>query len=126
MQNEDSGVVVLCVLQVFYSLAIGYACQLILASYNKFNNNCHRDAILIGVCNSATSIYAGFVVFGTVGFVATQRGLEIKDVITAGAGLTFIVYPEAVSVGRIRPYPIFCKINSFDPNLSTTLGIRMC
>ena len=48
--------------QIFYSLGVGVGSQLLLCSYNKFNNNCHRDAWLIGLGNSLTSIYAGFVV----------------------------------------------------------------
>ena len=50
--------------QIFYSLGVAVGSQLLLSSYNPFNTNCHRDALIIGVCNSLTSIYAGFVVFG--------------------------------------------------------------
>ena len=89
--------------QVFYSLGVAVGCQLILASYNDFKTNCHRDAMLIGLFNSSTSIFAGFVVFGTVGFVAKKRGVDIEDVITAGAGLTFVVYPEAVAAMNSCP-----------------------
>ena len=92
--------------QIFYSLGVAVGCQLILASYNGFKTNCHRDAILIGCCNSATSVYAGFVVFGTVGFIAKSKGLAIDEVISAGPGLTFVVYPEAVAAMTACP-PLF-------------------
>ena len=36
----------------------------------QFNNNCHRDAWLIALGNSLTSVYAGFIVFGTLGVLA--------------------------------------------------------
>ena len=90
--------------QVFYSLATGQGVHLILASYNGFRTNCQRDSLLIGelfhsnnlqfivillmkpflkgLINSATSIFAGFVVFGTVGIVAKNRGRNPQDVIT--------------------------------------------
>lgn len=58
--------------QIFYSLGVGVGSQLLLCSYNKFNNNCHRDAWLIALGNSLTSIYAGFIVFGTLGVLATE------------------------------------------------------
>ena len=59
---------------------------------------CFRDALLIGVCNSATSIYAGIVVFGSLGYIAVAKEVSIEKVIQAEAGLAFIVYPEAVSI----------------------------
>lgn len=45
--------------QIFYSLGVAVGSQLILSSFNGFKTNCHRDALLIGLCNSTTSIYAG-------------------------------------------------------------------
>ena len=38
---------------------------------------------MIGICNSATSIYAGFVVFAILGFLATETGVEVEDVSNA-------------------------------------------
>ena len=45
--------------QIFYSLGVAVGSQLLLSSFNGFKTNCHRDALLIGLCNSTTSIYAG-------------------------------------------------------------------
>ena len=56
--------------------------------------------------NSATSIYAGFVVFGTIGFVAKKRNTGIEKVIDEGPGLTFVVYPEATAAMEACP-PLF-------------------
>ena len=61
--------------QIFYSLGAGEGSQLILSSYNPWNTNAHRDALLIGLCNSLTSIYAGFVVFGVLGFLSVTKGV---------------------------------------------------
>ncbi len=84
--------------QIFYSLSVGTGSQLLLASYNGFKNNCHQDALLVGACNSLTSLYAGFTVFGTLGYIAAAKNSPIDDVVTQGPGLTFIVYPEALAL----------------------------
>lgn len=63
--------------QIFYSLGVGVGSQLLLSSYNDFKANAHRDALLIGVCNSATSLYAGLTVFGVIGFIADAKGTTI-------------------------------------------------
>ncbi len=90
--------------QIFYSLIVAVGSQLLLASYNGFTNNCHRDAVLIGLFNSLTSLYAGFTVFGVIGYMAYQKGADIEDVVTQGPGLAFIVYPEAVALMVAAPF----------------------
>ena len=89
--------------QIFFSLGVAVGSQLLLSSYNGFNANAHRDALFIAFGNSATSMYAGVVVFGVVGFIAKEKGVDVADVITAGPGLAFIVYPEAVTVMDVSP-----------------------
>ncbi len=66
--------------QIMFSVSLGYGSQLVLASYNDFRNNTHRDALIIAVCNSATSIYAGFVVFAILGYIAYEQDKDIDDV----------------------------------------------
>ena len=100
---SDFDVWVAACTQIFYSLGVAIGSQLVLCSYNKFNNNCHRDAWLIGLGNSLTSIYAGFVVFGTLGTLAYNNNVPIETVITEGAGLTFQAYPEAIASMPVAP-----------------------
>ena len=47
-----------------------------LSTYNNFKNNTQRDAVIISICNSLTSIYAGFVVFAILGFMKDQSGAD--------------------------------------------------
>ncbi|XP_073715135.1 sodium-dependent noradrenaline transporter [Misgurnus anguillicaudatus] len=83
--------------QIFYSLGAGFGVLIAFASYNKFDNNCYRDALLTSTINCITSFFSGFAIFSVLGYMAYQHGVDIKDVATEGAGLVFIIYPEAIS-----------------------------
>ncbi|KAG1697898.1 Sodium- and chloride-dependent GABA transporter 2 [Nymphon striatum] len=83
--------------QILYSLGCATGCIITFSSYNPFNNNCQRDAILISVANCLTSAYAGFAIFSILGFMANELGVPVGKVAAEGVGLAFIAYPEAVS-----------------------------
>uniref|UniRef100_A0A668AGG5 Transporter n=1 Tax=Myripristis murdjan TaxID=586833 RepID=A0A668AGG5_9TELE len=83
--------------QIFYSLGAGFGVLIAFASYNKFDNNCYRDALLTSTVNCVTSFFSGFAIFSVLGYMAYKHGVKIEDVATEGAGLVFIIYPEAIS-----------------------------
>ncbi|XP_015606376.1 sodium- and chloride-dependent GABA transporter 2 [Cephus cinctus] len=82
--------------QIFYSLGIGCGSLVTLSSYSSFTNNCHRDAIFVTLTNLFTSVFAGFVIFSIMGFLALKMNMPIDEVVQSGTGLAFIAYPEAV------------------------------
>ncbi|XP_070572810.1 sodium-dependent dopamine transporter-like isoform X2 [Ptychodera flava] len=83
--------------QIFFSLGPGFGVLLAFSSYNKFNNNVYRDALVTSTINCVTSFLSGFVIFSVLGYMANRQGLEVGEVATEGPGLVFIVYPEALS-----------------------------
>ncbi|XP_045461815.1 sodium-dependent serotonin transporter [Harmonia axyridis] len=83
--------------QIFFSLGPGFGTLLALSSYNKFNNNCYRDALLTSTINCLTSFLAGFVIFSVLGYMAHVQNKSIEQVGLEGPGLVFIVYPEAIA-----------------------------
>uniref|UniRef100_A0A8C0IA80 Solute carrier family 6 member 2 n=1 Tax=Bubo bubo TaxID=30461 RepID=A0A8C0IA80_BUBBB len=83
--------------QIFYSLGAGFGVLIAFASYNKFDNNCYRDALLTSTINCVTSFISGFAIFSILGYMAHEHNVKIEDVATEGAGLVFILYPEAIS-----------------------------
>jgi solute carrier family 6 amino acid transporter-like protein 5/7/9/14 len=89
--------------QIFFSLSPCWGGLITLASYNKFHNNCLRDSLIVSLGNCLTSFFAGFVIFGIIGFMAHEMGMEVNEVAKQGAGLAFIVYPEVVARLPISP-----------------------
>ncbi|CAL8129654.1 unnamed protein product [Orchesella dallaii] len=83
--------------QIFFSLGPGFGTLLALSSYNKFHNNCYRDAIITSTINCLTSFLAGFVIFSVVGHMSKIQNKKIDELGIDGPGLIFIVYPEAIA-----------------------------
>ncbi|CAG5128757.1 unnamed protein product, partial [Candidula unifasciata] len=84
-------------IQVFSSLGPAYGGLITMASYNKFNNNCMRDAIILSFVCEGTSIFAGFAIFTVLGHMAHTLNVTVSTFTSAGPGLAFVVYPEAIS-----------------------------
>ncbi|XP_039627782.1 sodium- and chloride-dependent GABA transporter 1 isoform X2 [Polypterus senegalus] len=81
--------------QIFNSIGISFGQMISMASYNKFNNNILRDTLIVSLTNSVTSIFAGFVIFSAIGYMAHIHNLPVDNIATDGPGLVFVVYPEA-------------------------------
>uniref|UniRef100_G3P3S3 Transporter n=1 Tax=Gasterosteus aculeatus aculeatus TaxID=481459 RepID=G3P3S3_GASAC len=58
--------------QIFFSLSVAFGGLIAFSSYNKERNNCELDAVLVGVINSATSLYGAIPIFAILGFKANS------------------------------------------------------
>ncbi|KAH9488793.1 Sodium- and chloride-dependent glycine transporter 2 [Bulinus truncatus] len=104
--------------QIFYSMGIGFGGLLTMASYNKFHNNCYRDAVLVALMDCATSIFSGFAIFAMLGHMAHVTNKNVEDVATSGPGLAFIAYPDGIS--RLPASPVWAFLFFF---MLLTLGL---
>lgn len=129
--------------QVFFSLSICWGGLMTLSSYNRFQNNILKDSIIvtlgkywcstyqtysifcmdISCCfipegNSATSIFAGIVIYSYLGYLAHSLGMNISEVSEGGTGLAFVVFPAAI---QTMPFPPFWSILFF--GMLITLGL---
>uniref|UniRef100_A0AAQ5ZI20 Transporter n=1 Tax=Amphiprion ocellaris TaxID=80972 RepID=A0AAQ5ZI20_AMPOC len=83
--------------QICFSLGVGFGVLIAFSSYNKFGNNCYRDAIITSSINSLTSFFSGFVVFSFLGYMSYKHKVDLDKVAIDGAGLVFVIYPEAIA-----------------------------
>nr|XP_023999387.1 sodium-dependent dopamine transporter-like [Salvelinus alpinus] len=83
--------------QICFSLGVGFGVLIAFSSYNKFSNNCYRDAIITSSINSLTSFFSGFVIFSFLGYMSHKHSVPLDKVATDGPGLVFIIYPEAIA-----------------------------
>lgn len=92
--------------QVYFCLGITQGSLYTLGRHNKFHYNHEKTSIFIGVLDGFTGILAGFAIFTVLGYMSEKTGIEISELAVGGPGLSFIVYPEALS---LMPFPwVWC------------------
>ncbi len=83
--------------QIFFSLSLGFGILIAYASYLPKRSDITNNAFITSFSNCLTSFFAGFVVFSVLGFLAHQKGVPVKDVLSSGPGLAFVTYPTAIA-----------------------------
>jgi len=92
--------------QALFCLGIAQGGLLTLGRHNSFNYNHQKATFFIALLDGFTGVYAGFAIFSVLGFMAESTGQNIEELAKGGLGLSYIVYPEALS---LMPFPwIWC------------------
>ncbi|ESO81915.1 hypothetical protein LOTGIDRAFT_81772, partial [Lottia gigantea] len=105
-------------LQVFFSLGPAWGGLITMSSFNKFNHNCFRDAVIATMADGLTCFYGGFVIFAVLGFMAKEAGVGVTEVAIGGPGLALVAYPAAITK---LPIPQFWAVLFF--LMLITLGL---
>ncbi|MDO4895757.1 MAG: sodium-dependent transporter [Moraxella sp.] len=82
---------------VFFSMSIGFGIMVTYSSYLKRNANLTGSGLVVGFANSSFEVMAGIGIFSVLGFMATQSGVPVSDVVSGSIGLAFIAFPKIIS-----------------------------
>lgn len=67
------------------------------SSYLSRKSDITNNAFIVGFGNSGFELLAGIGVFGILGFMSTQAGVPIDEVVTGGVGLAFVAFPAIIN-----------------------------
>jgi len=84
--------------QIAFTLSLGMAGMIAYASFIAKKADVTNNAFITSFSNCATSFFAGFAVFSTVGFIMQALNVPVGEVSAAGLGLAFVSYPVAISM----------------------------
>ncbi|KAK7886271.1 hypothetical protein WMY93_025892 [Mugilogobius chulae] len=65
--------------QIFFSLSLAFGGLIAFSSYNPQKNNCESDALIVGLVNSFTSLYASIPIFAIIGFLANENYINCQN-----------------------------------------------
>ncbi|WP_099160001.1 sodium-dependent transporter [Virgibacillus ndiopensis] len=83
--------------QIFFSLSIAFAIMITYSSYLPKKSDITNNAFITGFANSSFELLCGIGVFAVLGFMATQQGVAVSDVVAGGVGLAFVVFPQIIN-----------------------------
>jgi len=84
--------------QIAFTLSLGMAGMFAYGSFIAKKADVTNNAFITSFSNCATSFFAGFAVFSTVGFIMQAMNIPIVDVSASGLGLAFVTFPVAISM----------------------------
>lgn len=82
---------------IFFSLSVAFAIMITYSSYLPKKSDITNNAFITGFANSGFELLAGIGVFAALGFMATQAEKPVADVVDAGVGLAFVVFPQIIN-----------------------------
>lgn len=85
--------------QIAFTLSLGMAGMFAYGSFIAKRADITNNAFITSFANCATSFFAGFAVFSTVGFMMQALNLPIGEIASGSSiGMSFMTYPVAISM----------------------------
>ncbi|XP_077860718.1 inactive sodium-dependent neutral amino acid transporter B(0)AT3 isoform X4 [Macaca mulatta] len=110
--------------QIFFSLSLAFGGHIAFASYNSPRNDCQKDAVVIALVNSMTSLYASIAVFSVLGFKATNDHEHCLDRNILSL-INEFDFPEQ-SISRDDYLAILMHLNATWPKRVAQLPLKVC
>ncbi|XP_045557632.1 sodium- and chloride-dependent transporter XTRP3 [Salmo salar] len=109
--------------QIFFSLGLGFGSLIAFASYNQYNNNFQKQAIVVSMVNSSTSIFASIVTFSIYGFKATFNYESCLERVRLLLLNTFDLSEDTISLENVNHW--IAELNRTHPEQFANLGGRL-
>ncbi|XP_033034610.1 inactive sodium-dependent neutral amino acid transporter B(0)AT3 isoform X1 [Trachypithecus francoisi] len=110
--------------QIFFSLSLAFGGHIAFASYNSPRNDCQKDAVVIALVNSMTSLYASIAVFSVLGFKATNDHGHCLDRNILSL-INEFDFPEQ-SISRDDYLAVLMHLNATWPKRVAQLPLKVC
>ena len=79
------------------------------------------DSLIISLVNSCTSIYAGFVIFSVLGYMAVMKGVPVKEVAASGSSFSHVCSAHSL----LYRYCCLCSAG-YTHSLPFVISISFC
>ncbi len=111
--------------QIFFTLSLAFGIMITYASYLPRKANVVEDALIISFGNCLFSFFAGFAVFGTLGYMAHTLDKPVGEVVKESIGLAFVTYPQAISLmpGFSRIFGVVFFVSLVIAGLSSAISL---
>ncbi|KAM6967496.1 LOW QUALITY PROTEIN: sodium-dependent neutral amino acid transporter B(0)AT3-like [Aplochiton taeniatus] len=109
--------------QIFFSLSLAFGGLIAFSSYNPRKNNCERDALIVGLVNSATSIYA-IPIFAILGFKANENYNDCRAGNILSLTNAFNVGDQNITTENYGDWLI--HLNESNPSEVASLDLKTC
>ncbi|MCC5807349.1 MAG: sodium-dependent transporter [Opitutales bacterium] len=94
LEALNAQAVTLALGQAFFSMSLGMGVMITYGSYLSKDECLPSSAGYVVATDSIIAILAGLIVFPVIFFMVAAHGVPLENLVAAGAGLVFVVFPQ--------------------------------